>query len=78
MNATVSPYEVHAINLKKAKSLLDRIEDIKKAIGEEIDNLMAPGLMEVTIIDLIAPIHWRDIIKLWLFHKENKDANGVL
>jgi len=33
VNATVSPYEVHATNLKKFL-LLDREEDVKKAIGE--------------------------------------------
>ena len=68
---------MNATNLKKLL-LLDRKEEIKKAIGEEIENLMEPGVMEVTIIDLIATLHRRDIINLWLFiHKEKKDANGV-
>jgi hypothetical protein len=77
VNATVLPTEAHATNLKKLLELEDRKDAIKAAIGEEIDNLMAPGVMEVTTINLIAPIHRKDIINLWLFHKEKKDANGV-
>jgi len=43
VNTTVLPTEEHATNLKKLLLLEDRKEAIKqKAIGEEIDNLMAP------------------------------------
>ena len=38
---------------------------------------MAPGVLEETTIDLIAPVHRKDIINLWLFHKEKKDPNGA-
>jgi hypothetical protein len=43
---------------------------------EEINNLMAPGIMEPTPIHLIRPEHRPDIINLWLFHKEKLDSDG--
>ena len=70
VNTTVLPTEAHATNLKKLLRLEDRKEAIQKAIGEEIDNLMAPGVMEATTINLIAPIHRKDIVNLWLFHQK--------
>ena len=77
VNTTVLPTEVHATNLKKLLQIENRKEAIQKAIEEEIDNLMATGVMEATTINLIDPIHRKDIINLWLFHKEKKDSNGT-
>jgi hypothetical protein len=37
---------VHATNLKKLLQIESSKEAIQKAIEEEIDNLMAPGVME--------------------------------
>jgi hypothetical protein len=59
VNTTVLPTEVHATNLKKLLQIESRKEAIQKAIEEEIDNLMAPGVMEATTINLIDPTHRR-------------------
>ena len=75
VNTTVLPTKAHATNFKKLLQLEHRKEAIQKAIGEEIDNLMAPGVMEATTINVIDPIHRKDIINLWLFHNEKKDSN---
>jgi hypothetical protein len=69
--------EALATNLKKLLQLEDRKEAITQAINEEIDNLMGPGVMEAAPINTIRPEHRRDIINLWLFHKEKRDSNGV-
>jgi len=57
--------------------LEDRKDLIKKSIEEEIDNLMGPGVMEVTPMQFIRYEHRKDIINLWLFHKEKRDSKGV-
>ena len=49
----------------------------KKLSKKKYDNLMAPGVMEATTINFIDPMHRKDIINLWLFHKEEKDSNGT-
>jgi hypothetical protein len=69
--------EGYATNLKKLLAMEGRKESIDKAVGEEIDNLMAPGVMEAVLIQFIKPEHRQDIINLWLFHKEKRDSNGV-
>jgi hypothetical protein len=37
---------------------------------------MAPGIMETVPLNSISPRHFRDIIKLWLFHKPKYDSKG--
>jgi len=66
---------VYATN-KKNLQMEDRKEAIKQAIGEEIDNLMGPSVMESAPIYTIHPLHCKDSINLSLFHKEKKDFNG--
>ena len=64
--------------MKKLILLEDRKDLIKKSIGEEIDNLMSPGtVMELTLMQSIRYEHRKDIINLWLFHKEKRDSKGA-
>jgi hypothetical protein len=54
-----------------------RRDDILKAIYDEVDNLMAAGVMECVSWKSIAIKHRKDVIKLWLFHKPKYDSKGV-
>jgi hypothetical protein len=70
-------YEAYATNLKKLLQLEGRKESIEKSINKEIDNLMGPGVTDITPFHLIRNEHKKDIINLWLFLKEKRDSNGV-
>jgi hypothetical protein len=74
---SVTQNDAYATNLKKLMLLEDRKDLIKKSIEEEIDNLMGPGVMEVTPMQLIRYEHRKEIINLLLFHKEKRDPKGV-
>jgi hypothetical protein len=54
-----------------------RKEKIIASIYEEVDNLMSPGIMECIPWESIAFKHRRDVIRLWLVHKEKYDSKGV-
>jgi hypothetical protein len=66
-----------AKNIKKLLLLEDRKDAIAKSINDEIDNLMGPGITEITLIQFIKPEQRKDIINIWLFHKEKRDSNGI-
>ena len=76
INTSHTERSVYATNANKLLQMEDRKEAIKQAIGEEIDNLMGPGVMESAPIYTIRPPHCKDIINLWLFHTETKYSNG--
>ena len=66
--------EAYSAILKKIQSVEDRKDAVRASIIEEINNLMAPGIMEPTPIYLIRPEHRPHIINLWLFHRESSSA----
>jgi hypothetical protein len=69
-------YQVYATSLKRLMQMEDRKAQVKASILEEIDNLMAPGIMEATSRMKIQQEHIKGIIKLWMFHKEKYDSKG--
>jgi hypothetical protein len=56
--------------------LEDRKDKVKASIFEEIDNLMSPGIMEPVLRKNIKQHNIKDVIKLWMFHKEKYDSKG--
>jgi hypothetical protein len=75
----ISGRDIQAYKTSLAKLLQDstRQDKILASINEEIDNLMSPGIMECVPWESIAYKHRRDVIRLWLFHKEKYDSKGV-
>jgi hypothetical protein len=69
-------YQIYATSLKRLMQMEDRKAQVKSSIMEEIDNLMAPGIMEATSRTKIEQQHIKGIIKLWMFHKEKYDSKG--
>jgi len=71
--------DVLAYQTSLSKLLQDdkRRDKILESIYEEVDNLMAPGILECVPEHTIASAHRRDVIKLWLFHKPKYDSKGV-
>jgi hypothetical protein len=65
-NTQISAYKT---SLEKLLQDDSRSPAILKSIKEEVDNLMAEGIMEPRT-------HLANVIRLWLFHKEKLDANG--
>jgi hypothetical protein len=68
--------QAYRSNLQQLLKIDSRKDNILKSIFEEIDNLMSPGIMESVPWTSIAPSHRREVIRLWLFHKEKVDSKG--
>jgi hypothetical protein len=66
----------YATSLKRLLAIDERKDKIKASVFEEIDNLMAPGIMDAVQRQDVKPIHAKDIIRLWMFHKEKYDSAG--